>query len=160
MIFGTLPLPAGYSRVFPEPLAKALRFLADSDAAGGPDGRVEIDGEDCFALLSNYETEPWDSKRPEAHAKYVDVQYLAKGTEVIGVAPNDPALLPLEDCLEERDIAFYPTVANERPVTLLPGDFLILFPGEFHRPGCQAGETCRVRKVVVKIRASLLVSTG
>ena len=47
------------------------------------DGRHPIDGEAIFALVSTYETEPEGARSFEAHRKYIDVQYLLSGREII-----------------------------------------------------------------------------
>ena len=68
-------------------LRKAIDFLSRPGVADLPDGRQEIDGERVFALVQRYETALSPAPRFECHRKYIDVQFLAAGEEVIGWAP-------------------------------------------------------------------------
>ena len=137
----------------PEDIRRGLKFLAETDLATLPAGRVDIDGDRLFALIQDYETVPKAEKRPESHARYIDIQYVARGREVIGYAPlagNNPVA---EDLLESRDIQFFATVAEETDLVLGTGAYAVFHPTDIHRPGCAAGVPAKVRKVVVKILA-------
>ena len=80
-------------------------FLTSTDLSKYDTERVEIDGDKVYALFQRYETKPVNDS-PEAHKKYIDLQYLIDGEEFIGVAP----LVALEKEVEARpegDIYFY-----------------------------------------------------
>ncbi len=137
----------------PEDIWRGLRFLAETDINALPAGRVDIDGDRLFALIQDYETVPKADKRPESHARYIDIQYVASGREIVGYAPlagNNPVS---EDLLESRDIQFFATVADETDLVLGTGAYAIFHPTDIHRPGCAMGAPAKVRKVVVKIQA-------
>ena len=85
MIYDTLD-HAGQYRKLSGNLAKALDYLTGTELETVEAGCVEIDGERVFALFQSYETKP-ENDRPEAHRKYIDIQYLIEGEELIGVAP-------------------------------------------------------------------------
>lgn len=51
------------------------------------EGKIEIDGEKVFALLQKYETIVEAVPKFEFHRKYIDVQYIVSGEEVIGWVP-------------------------------------------------------------------------
>ena len=141
------------SASLPETIRRGLRFLAETDINALPVGRVDIDGDRLFALIQDYETAPKTEKRPESHARYIDIQYVASGREVIGYAPlagNNPVS---EDLLESRDVQFFATAADESDLVLGTGAYAIFHPTDIHRPGCAAGAPAKVRKVVVKILA-------
>jgi hypothetical protein len=55
-------------------------------------GRIEIDGNAIFALIQEYQTVPSEEKKPEAHRKYIDVQYVFQGSEIIGYGLESPLL--------------------------------------------------------------------
>ena len=61
-----------------------------------------------------------------------------------------------EELLAERDLLFYTGVENESMLTMTPGSFAVFLPSDVHRPGVAIGAPTSVRKVVVKVRASLL----
>ncbi|MHC1761921.1 MAG: YhcH/YjgK/YiaL family protein [Negativicutes bacterium] len=137
-------------------IQKAITWLQINDLAALPTGRQEIDGEKLYALVSEYSTEPKEKRRAEAHRKYVDVQYIVKGTEIVGYSPMQEGLEVLEDKLVEKDAIFYKNPPGEVELILETGMFAVLFPWEVHRPNCLRGEAAPVRKVVLKINMETL----
>jgi biofilm protein TabA len=134
-------------------IGAALAFLRDSDFETMEPGKYEVLGNDVYAKVENYETESATVKKVEAHKDFIDVQFVAKGRELIGVAP-----LTEEDVIEENlsdiDMYFYKKPQlKETDIILEKGDFLIIFPWELHRPGCSVGEkSSKVKKVIIKVR--------
>lgn len=111
-----------------------------------------LDGEKMYANVENYTTADRSTKKPEAHNKYIDVQYLGKGTEKIYFAPRTADVKVVENYAEERDLLFFENIEEKDHVVLNAGDFAVLFPWELHRPGCNAeNEPSAVQKIVVKI---------
>ena len=137
MIYDTLE-HAGQYRKLSGNLAKALDYLTGTELETVEAGRVEIDGERVFALFQSYETKP-ENDRPEAHRKYIDIQYLIEGEELIGVAPL-ASMERVAEAAPERDIWFYEGETAKLP--LGGGRFAILFPQDAHAPCIAAGE-CR-----------------
>ena len=68
---------------------KAIEFLRRPDICNMADGRVDIDGQDVFALVQRYETVMTDAPKFEYHRKYIDIQYIVSGKEVMGWAPAE-----------------------------------------------------------------------
>ena len=135
-----------------EDLQKALQYLAQTDFAKVPDGRYVLDGEKMYANVECYATADRSTKKPEAHNKYIDVQYLGKGTEKIYFAPRTADVKVVEDYAAERDLLFFENIEEKDAVVLNAGDFAVLFPWELHRPGCNAEKApSDVQKIVVKI---------
>lgn len=152
MFFGYISNIKQEMPLYPAALQTGLNFLREADLANLALGRHEIEQDRIYASIAEYETEPKDQRRPEAHKKYIDIQYVCSGEEMIGVAPLKQAGEVAEDCLAERDVIFYRHVPGETDLTLLPGMFAVFFPWDVHRPNCSLGDkTGRVRKVVVKI---------
>jgi len=143
-------------QLLPFPIQTGLRVLQERDWRALPVGRYEIQGEDIFVQLAEYDTEPWHVKRPESHIEYVDIQYVAAGRECIGWSVLSEGCQVDEDCRPGRDLIFYRKVQGETMLQMTEGMFAILFPEDVHRPGCKAEEVAKVRKAVVKIRVSLL----
>ncbi len=140
----------------PPVFVRAIEALHEGDLLAMPADRYEIDGDKVFFTIQDVETRPANSNRPEAHRRYADVQLVLTGTERFGVAQHDPVHLPpIEDMRDTHDVAFFPTPKNEAFFDLEPGMFVIILPGELHRPCCAAGEPGAVRKAVVKIDRAL-----
>ncbi len=128
-------------------IARGLQFLAETDLAGLAQGRHELDGQRLYALVSDYAPKPPGEGRWEAHLRYLDLQYVVSGVERIGVVPIDR--LTAGDYDADRDM-FRLSGAGDF-LTFGAGQFMILWPGDAHMPGIDAGEPGPVRKVVVKI---------
>lgn len=67
-----------------------------------------------YANVENYTTADRSTKKPEAHNKYIDVQYLGKGTEKIYFAPRTADVKVVEDYAKERDLLFFENIEEKR----------------------------------------------
>ncbi len=134
-------------------VAKALEVLKDTDFSNKTDGRYDIDGDNIYYLVQRYTTKPIEQGRLEAHKKYIDVQFMAGGGELMGLAPIDN-LETEEPYNEENDIAFYKAPEQITKINLETGMFCILFPQDAHMPGRQSNGPSNVLKVVVKAKVN------
>jgi YhcH/YjgK/YiaL family protein len=132
-------------------LEPAFRFLRERAKPALADGRHEIDGERMFALAARYETRDFDSALPEAHRRYVDVQYLISGRETVYWTPLEDVASVTQPYDPKRDIVFYARNSRARPFELAAGQFAIFFAEDVHEPNCHCGPPAQVHKVVVKI---------
>ncbi|MCU0472257.1 MAG: YhcH/YjgK/YiaL family protein [Bacteroidales bacterium] len=131
---------------------KAFTFLEENDLAKMEVKRYEIDGNDVYASISEYMTKNEEDARYEAHQKYIDIQYVAAGKELIGIAPVSLQKEVLEPYDPVKDIMFI-TVSRIISFKATPDSFFIFFPDDAHRPGLKDGENSQVRKIVVKVKA-------
>ncbi|HEX8904550.1 MAG TPA: YhcH/YjgK/YiaL family protein [Longimicrobiaceae bacterium] len=149
MILTTLDQSDRYAAVAPG-IDAGLAWLRAFDPQT-PDGRHVIDGARVFALVSSYETGPATEKRFETHRLYLDVQYVAAGSERILHAPAH--LLEVETPYDpSADIVYYAEPKVSSSLLMRTGDVAIFLPADAHKPGCMAGGRDAVRKVVVKVR--------
>nr|WP_321457140.1 YhcH/YjgK/YiaL family protein [uncultured Cohaesibacter sp.] len=151
MIYGTLENLSLDEANLPGNILEGLRFIAKSDILSLSLGRHEIDGDRIFALVQEYEPKKKEDAKPEAHKRYIDIQYVAKGKELIGIAPLTKTQKMSEDLLAEKDVCFFSSVEDESMLSLSAGSYAVVYPWDIHRPGCSAGDASEVRKVVVKI---------
>jgi biofilm protein TabA len=127
-----------------------LQWLESFDA-DTPDGRVEILGDDLYAMVQSYATSPGAEKRFESHRRYADIQYIASGRERI-LHASTTGLGEETRYDEEKDITFFHDPHASSSLLLAAGDFVILWPDDAHKPGCMAGGREDVKKVVLKVR--------
>lgn len=153
MIYGRLESFADEAMALPENILEGLRFLSRTNLAVLPKGRIDIDGDRIFAVVQDYSTRPKDDIRPEAHASYVDLQYVVSGKESVGFGHIATAPAAIEDFIEERDVRFYGEVPEESSLILSAGSYAVFYPWDVHRPGCVVSTPEDVRKVIVKILA-------
>jgi YhcH/YjgK/YiaL family protein len=136
--------------LFGSKFQKVFTFITDPDLMFLDVGKYEIDGDDVYALVSEYKTKDEIDGKFEAHRKYIDIQFLARGSEFIGYAPFNGQEL-LSEYNNEKDVAFYR--GNKSFVKLEQGMFAIFFPNELHMPGIKPSMQENVKKVVVKVKA-------
>jgi len=130
-------------------LLKGLQFLRETDLTLLSIGRQDIDGDDCFAFVNEYETKPLPEGVWEAHRSYIDIQYLVSGIERMGYAPVE-GMKPITPYDDEKDLEFLEGKGDFFLVN--PGTIVVFTPDDAHMPNMQAGSSCIVRKVVVKVR--------
>ncbi len=130
--------------------AKAFAVLAKPAIAQKPDGRYSIDGEDAYYIVQHYATRPVDLRRFESHKKYIDIQVLLAGEEMLGYSPTAglEVVVPYD---EAKDIMFYEARKVVTWTRLKSGIFCLLFPDDAHLPCCQIDGPAPVHKVVFKI---------
>jgi YhcH/YjgK/YiaL family protein len=130
---------------------KAFDFLKTTDLSKLEVRRYDIDGDNLFALVSEYMTKNEDAANFEAHRKYIDIQYLISGSEIMNVAPYSTVNKILTPYDGEKDIEFIAVgkAVNHRADQK---NFFIFFPDDAHRPGMKDGTNAQVRKVVLKLK--------
>jgi len=130
---------------------KAFLFLKSHDLSALEINRYDIDGDKLYAPVSEYLTKNEEDARYEAHQKYIDLQYVVTGKELIGIAPMSLKKDVLEPYDGTKDIEFLTVTGGENRLAI-PDRFFIFFPEDAHRPGLKDGENLPVRKIVVKIK--------
>jgi biofilm protein TabA len=131
-------------------LERAFEYLARTDLAALPLGRTDIDGDDVYVMLSEAETKPPAEVRFEAHRRYIDIQLVVRGQEVIGIAPV-ASLATTDPYDAARDIEFFAEPPGSAAVELRAGDFAVFAPGDGHRPSLHLDGPHVSRKAVVKV---------
>ena len=131
-------------------LSQAVAYAQNLDPAT-PDGRYEIAGKDIYAVVVSYTTQPAVTVPFEAHKKYIDVQFVIRGAELMDVS-LDENLEVKTPYSEENDCLLLKAPEHYSSMLMTPGTFAFLYPHDVHRPGCRVDGPVDVRKLVVKIR--------
>jgi YhcH/YjgK/YiaL family protein len=130
---------------------KAFDFLKDMDLTKLELKRLDLDGDNLYVIPSEYNTKNPEDARFEAHRKYIDIQYVVSGSELIGIAPLASQDSVLQQYDATKDIEFL-SVKKGWTVEATPAKFFIFFPDEAHEPGLKIDTNAPVRKVVVKVK--------
>jgi YhcH/YjgK/YiaL family protein len=132
-----------------ERISKAFAYLKQTDFTITELGKYEIDGDNIFALVNEYKTKDANEGKLETHRKYIDVQFVAQGSELMGYAPfNSQQITDYYN--EQNDITFF---AGEKSfVKIDEGMFAIFFPADLHMPGIKVEESTYVKKIVIKVK--------
>lgn len=130
-----------------ENLKAGFEWLINNDLVNMADGKHIIDGEKIFVNVQSYETK--DIAPYEGHRKYIDIQYMIKGREKVGV--TDYTYCTTKEAYnQEKDIEFLNS--DKKTYQMLEeGDFLVFFPQDAHQPALNPDEKLCVKKVIVKV---------
>lgn len=132
-------------------LSTAFDYLTTTNFTDLPKGKYEVDGENVFAIVNEYETKDQAECVLEAHKKYIDIHYTLAGFEHIGVAllGNQPIAKPYD---EENDFQLF--IGETTLHRVSEGMFVVLFPQDVHMPGTHPSieQKSWVRKVVMKVK--------
>jgi YhcH/YjgK/YiaL family protein len=135
-----------------ERIAVGLALLNEDSVRNAAPGKYEVDGENLFYIVDEYETKPIEKGKLEIHRKYLDIQYIVRGEECIGYAPLE-GLTETMAYDGENDAALYKFEPLMSKLILKQGSFAIFWPNEPHMPGRRIGDTAqKVKKIVVKVR--------
>lgn len=148
MIFDHIRHGAHYNSMHPL-FEKCFRFLLDPASAQLEEGRYDIDGDNAFALVQAYHTKPESEGKWEAHRRYIDIQYMLEGTEIMGITPLEHVSVS-QAYSEENDYALFEGTGEK--VTVPAGFFTVFYPHDVHMPGLLVNESQPVRKIVIKVR--------
>jgi YhcH/YjgK/YiaL family protein len=135
-----------YHNIHPR-MKTAFDFLDQIDFSALNVGRIEIDGQNLYAMLQQYTSKPRQQGAWEAHRRYIDLQLVIQGAEKIGYA--NIGSLSQGDYDADKD--FMPLNGEGDFFTLQAGDFALLFPQDAHMPGIAIDSPAPVKKIVFKI---------
>ena len=130
---------------------KAFTFLSNTDLSKLEVKRYDIDGNNLYALVSEYTSKNEDAADFEAHRKYIDIQYVISGKEIMEVTPLASLKKVMVPYDETKDIEFM-TVEQKSGHRADQNNFFIFFPSDAHRPGMKDGPNSPVKKIVIKLK--------
>jgi biofilm protein TabA len=156
MIVGRISDVATQQDVLPDAVVRALEALQKIDLGAIAPGRYEIEGDKLFYLIQDVDLLTLAETHAETHLKYADIQIPFSTGERFGFALPQPDLAPTDDQYATNDLAFHPAPVGECFIDAVPGDYLVFLPKELHRPRLAIKDKEMIRKIVVKVHASLL----
>jgi YhcH/YjgK/YiaL family protein len=133
-------------------LDRAIQMIESNQLDLSKSGKVSVDGDAIFYLVQDYSTKDVLDAKLEAHRRYIDLQFLVKGNEIMDCI-NIVNLSELTDYDEANDIQFFKGECNR--LFAKENDFAVFFPHDGHRTGVSTQEAEQVKKVVFKIAYDL-----
>jgi len=116
----------------------------------GESNRVEL-GEGAFSLEQAYHSKLRTEGKLESHIKYIDIQVIVAGAEIIEVGEIS-ALRVTENLTPAKDVIFYQQSNELSPLRLAGlGATAIFYPNDGHMGGLAIGAPALVRKIVIKV---------
>lgn len=119
-------------------------------AEAGKTQRIDLAG-GAFALEQVYQAKARADGFFESHRKYIDVQVVFEGGEVMELA--EISRLPVKQAYDaERDVIIYGDYAGASVLRFGAGEAAIFFPVDGHMPALRPGAAANlVRKTVIKV---------
>ena len=105
-----------------------------------------------FANVMTYETKKRCNTFFEAHKKYIDIQIMLDGSEIISVESVED--MHKYECVQpfgDGDTELYAVNSDCVDYVLNKGDFVILYPEDAHMPCICIEEPKTVKKAVIKV---------
>lgn len=138
-----------YASLHPQ-FAKAFEEMKRILAEGAEDGKIVLEGDKLFINVQSYTSKPESDCGFEAHKKYIDIQLILEGEEIIGYESEDK-LSFTKEYDASADYMLYALNGEYDKIRLTRGDFVILFTEEPHAPAIAVNTPTPVRKAVVKV---------
>lgn len=157
MILGSMSSWEDQSKYENKVIVQAMEELQKLLKGNPPLGRTEINGDQMYVSVMEFDAKPSEDHLAEKHESYIDLQFLIEGEETIGYFSLRDDIAPVKPYDSEQDYALYAPSADEILFQLKPGMFAVFFPNDIHRPGMGQLNT-KIKKAVVKIHTGLLNS--
>lgn len=130
----------------------AFAFLKNTNLDTLKVGKYKLLGDDVFVNVSEGKNRPIEKTKWEFHRKYIDLQYVYDGKEVMGVTPIDS--LEIESPYSDSWDGGTGKSNSGKYYTMDRTKLQLFFPTDAHRPGIAATDCKKVKKIVIKIRYS------
>jgi YhcH/YjgK/YiaL family protein len=129
----------------------AFAYLKNTNLQTLAKGRHIIIPDKVTVSVTEDSTRNFDKTTWESHRKWIDIQYIVRGEEKMGVAPVSQAKVtrPYD---AGRDVANYEVEGKYYVSTT--DRFFLFFPTDAHRPNITTGRNLPDKKIVVKLLAA------
>lgn len=135
-----------------EKYKKAFEFLKNTDMKNLENGKHEIDSDEIFIAVQDYQTKSEYDAEFEAHKKYTDIQFIITGEEKLGYG-NIENFSETTDFDEEKDIVFLKNNEPKNEFAIAKENYFLIFtPQDAHMPCISINNATYVKKAVVKIK--------
>lgn len=132
-------------------LPELINFLETTNLSELPLGKVEINGDNLFAL--NIDALSFDDENAmyEYHKQYADLHIQLEPKEHYFFDFKENLKNVISEFDSEKDVAFYKKDSIRNLVRPKVGEFVFFFPGEAHLPKF-THEQKNIRKLIFKLK--------
>jgi YhcH/YjgK/YiaL family protein len=130
----------------------AIDYIQNNDLMALPKGKTIVDGDNVFINRDTYVARPLEECFFENHEKYIDIQIVLKGQEVIGYTHlTNPDLKVTTPYNPDKDVTKYNYNPKGAVFFTLEEGFALVYTEDAHLAKCKANDEI-VEKVVVKVK--------
>lgn len=131
---------------------RAVSYLKNIPVSEFDIGKKVTVNENFYYTVQKYLTKSENESKLESHRKYVDIQIMINGEELMDLA-DISRLTVKESYNPEKDVMFWNIPQRMARTTLKAGDSIILYPENAHRGAIIKGnESQKVVKIVGKVK--------
>lgn len=128
----------------------AYDFIVNFNPSAVKDGGYKL-GNGVIANVMTYTTKPVVMTCYESHRKYIDVQYMVYGEELMFVEDTEKLSgVVTQDYDEKRDVELYDYNGGDI-IVLKSGEAMIMYPENAHRGAVAIERPMQIRKIVLKV---------
>lgn len=131
----------------PERFALCVEFIKKFNNSPLPAGRYDLSG-GSYVNVCEYQTTEEKNCVKEAHRKYIDIHYVALGTELAKQAFINSVT---EEFYKEDDDYVAVLGSFNNTFVLKTGDIFIAYPEDAHLTRANAGGLSAVKKLIFKV---------
>ncbi|HDL4235189.1 TPA: YhcH/YjgK/YiaL family protein, partial [Mannheimia haemolytica] len=139
----------------PPVFARLCKKLKSLDLVNLELGWQELENGIRMNVMS-FETTPAEGKKAELHRKFIDIQLLIDGEEMIEYGLSQPDLSKYDEYRDEDDYQLTAEIDDKNNLILKPNMFAIFLPYEPHKPGNSVNGNKTLKKLVVKVPVELI----
>lgn len=139
----------GSYRNISDHIGEIENYMKDHDIDAMENG-VYVISPSVYFTVKEYRPRKQDQIRWESHRKYIDLQYLVRGKELMGYVPAGE-LEVAEAYDEEKDCIFYKEAERASYIKMKEGLFAMLLPQDAHFPSFTDGSGQYNKKIIFKI---------
>lgn len=127
-----------------------LSLHDEADSLKENESIKEMITDDIFVIKQAYKTKDRKDCFFESHKKYIDIQYMIKGSEVMDVsALADLEIVESYD--EEKDFIKYKSKDGFSSLCIKEKELAIFYPNDAHQPCVKVDNSELIYKAVIKI---------
>jgi len=108
-------------------------FLDKNELANLEEKVYELDGENCYAIVTSVKGKSKEEAKLEAHKKYIDIHVTLSGLDTIGWKDIKACSALLVEYDPKGEYELYNDLP-ENYISVEPGDFAVFFPEDTHAP--------------------------
>lgn len=130
-------------------VSEAVEYIKSLDTDKLNPGKYVVN-ENFYYTVQEYCTKPESECKIESHRKYIDIQYIVAGSEIMKIS-DISSLEQISEYDAEKDVMFWKPEQNAASIELVKGSMIVLYPNHAHMGCIEIDEPVKVRKIVGKV---------
>lgn len=151
MIVGNIENIVEYS-FLEEKVKECFGYMKKNDLKLYQPGKYQIDGDDFFVNIVEYETTEKENRFYEAHRYYIDIHVMLDGEEKIEV----DFIKNMDQKEFEPENDFLPLFEKNQnlssSIILKENDFAIFYPNDAHMTAIKVNDSKKIKKAIFKVK--------